>query len=185
MVTATMRISGHLNPAVTIGLMVTKRIEPMMGVVYIIAQLLGAAVAAYALKATFPHAVAATTRLGGQMVSADTSMGQAILCEAIATFFLVFVVFGTAVDPHAPRVGGFAIGLTVTADILAIGSRTGGSMNPARSFGPAVASGILEGQVVYWVGPILGAIAAAVLYDQLFLRRGKEMVDHGAIEPND
>ncbi len=185
MVTATMRISGHLNPAVTIGFMVTKRIEPMMGVVYIIAQLLGATVAAYALKATFPHAVAETTRLGGQMVSADTSMGQAILCEAIATFFLVFVVFGTAVDPHAPRVGGFAIGLTVTADILAIGSRTGGSMNPARSFGPAVASGILEGQVVYWVGPILGAIAAAVLYDQLFLRRGKEMVDHGAIEPND
>ncbi|CAN5127111.1 MIP/aquaporin family protein [soil metagenome] len=185
MVTATMRISGHLNPAVTIGFMVTKRIEPMMGVVYIIAQLLGAAIAAYALKATFPHAIAASTRLGGQSISADTTMLQAVLCEAIATFFLVFVVFGTAVDPHAPRIGGFAIGLTVTADILAIGSRTGGSMNPARSFGPAVVSGILEGQVVYWVGPILGGIAAAVLYDQLFLRRGKEMVDHGAIKPND
>lgn len=185
MVTATMRISGHLNPAVTIGFMVTKRIEPMMGVVYIIAQLLGAAVAAYALKATFPHAVAAATRLGGQSISADTSLLQAVLCEAIATFFLVFVVFGTAVDPHAPKIGGFAIGLTVTADILAIGSRTGASMNPARSFGPAVVSGVLEGQVVYWVGPIMGAVAAAVLYDQLFLRRGKEMVDHGALEPND
>ena len=185
MVSATMRISGHLNPAVTIGFMVTKRIEPMMGVVYIIAQLLGAAVAAYALKAVFPSAVAVSTRLGGQSISLDTTMGQAILCEAIATFFLVFVVFGTAVDPHAPKIGGFAIGLTVTADILAIGTRTGASMNPARSFGPAVVSGILEGQVVYWVGPILGAIAAAMLYDQLFLRRGKEKVDHGAIEPND
>ena len=185
MVTATMRISGHLNPAVTIGFMVTKRIEPMMGVVYIIAQLLGAAVAAYALKATFPHAVAVATRLGGQSLNGDTTMGQAVLLEAIATFFLVFVVFGTAVDPHAPKIGGFAIGLTVTADILAIGSRTGASMNPARSFGPAIVSGILEAQSVYWIGPILGGIAAAVLYDQLFLRRGREKVDHGAIEPND
>ena len=185
MVTATMRISGHLNPAITIGFMVTKRIEPMMGVVYIIAQLLGAAIAAYALKATFPHDVVVTTRLGGQSLSATTSMGQAILCEAIATFLLVFVVFGTAVDPHAPKIGGFAIGLTVTADILAIGTRTGGSMNPARSFGPAIVSGVFESQAVYWIGPILGAIAAAMLYDQLFLRRGKEKVDHGAIEPND
>jgi MIP family channel proteins len=183
MVTATMRISGHLNPAVTIGFMVTKRIEPMMGVVYIIAQLLGATVAAWALKAVFPEHVSIATRLGGQVVSGDINMAQAILCEAIATFFLVFVVFGTAVDPHAPKVGGFAIGLTVTADILAIGSRTGASMNPARSFGPAVVSQMFEGQVVYWIGPILGAIAAALLYDGLFLRRGKEQADHGAVDP--
>ena len=183
MVSATMRISGHLNPAVTIGFLVTKRIEPMMAVVYIIAQLLGAAVAAYALKAAFPQAVAVATRLGGQSLGPDTTMGQAVLCEAIATFFLVFVVFGTAVDPHAPKIGGFAIGLTVTADILAIGTRTGASMNPARSFGPAVASGLLEGQSVYWIGPILGAIVAALLYDALFLRRGKEPVDHGAVDP--
>jgi len=183
MVTATMRISGHLNPAVTIGFMVTKRIEPMMGVVYIIAQLLGAAVAAYALKAVFPVGVAEATRLGGQVVSGDINTMQAILCEAIATFFLVFVVFATAVDPHAPKVGGFAIGLTVAADILAIGSRTGASMNPARSFGPAVVSGVMEGQIVFWVGPILGGIAAALLYDGSFLRRGKEPVDHGAVDP--
>jgi glycerol uptake facilitator-like aquaporin len=92
-------------------------------------------------------------------------------------------VFATAVDPHAPKVGGFAIGLTIAADILAIGPLTGGSMNPARSFGPAIASGIFEGQVVYWVGPILGGIVAALLYDALFLRRGKEPVDHGAVDP--
>ncbi|CAN5907877.1 MIP/aquaporin family protein [soil metagenome] len=185
MITATMRISGHLNPAVTIGFMATRRIEPMMGVVYIIAQLTGAAVAAYALKAVFPEHVAVATRLGGQVVSGDIGMAQAVLCEFIATFFLVFVVFGTAVDPHAPQVGGFAIGLTVTADILAIGSRTGASMNPARSFGPAVVSQMFEGQAVYWIGPILGGIAAALLYDGLFLRRGKEPVDHGAVDPTD
>ena len=183
MITATMRISGHLNPAVTIGFLVTRRIEPMMGVVYIIAQLTGAAVAAYALKAVFPEHVAVASRLGGQMVSGDIGMAQAVLCEFIATFLLVFVVFGTAVDPHAPKVGGFAIGLTVTADILAIGSRTGASMNPARSFGPAVVSQMFEGQAVYWIGPILGGIAAALLYDGLFLRRGKEPMDHGAVNP--
>ena len=183
MVTATMRISGHLNPAVTIGFLVTRRIEPVMAVVYLMAQLLGATIAAYALKALFPPNVADITRLGGQVISADTSMLQAILCEAIATFFLVFVVFGTAVDPSAPKVGGFAIGLTVTADILAIGSRTGGSMNPARTFGPAVVTQMFEGHIVYWVGPILGAVAAALLYDGLFLRRGKEPVDHGAVRP--
>jgi MIP family channel proteins len=183
MVTATMRISGHINPAVTIGFLVTRRIAPVMAVIYIIAQLLGALIASYALKALFPAAVVAASRLGGQFVAGDVSTFQAIALEAIATFFLVFVVFGTAVDPHAPKVGGFAIGLTVTADILAIGSRTGASMNPARSFGPAVVGNMFQGHMVYWIGPIVGAIAAALLYDGLFLRRGKDSADHGAIEP--
>lgn len=183
MVTATMRISGHLNPAVTLGFLATRRIEPMMAMVYIVAQLLGAAVAAWALKAVFPAEIATATRLGGQSVAIELSASQAILCEFLATFFLTFVVFGTAVDPAAPKVGGFAIGLTVTADILAIGPLTGASMNPARSFGPAVVSGVLEGQAIYWIGPILGSVAAALLYDRLFLRRGKEPVDHGAVRP--
>ncbi|HEX7981705.1 MAG TPA: aquaporin [Gemmatimonadaceae bacterium] len=184
MVTATMRISGHLNPAVTLGFLVTRRIEPMMGMLYIVAQLLGALVAAYALKAVFPSDIATATRLGGQALALDVTFTQGVIAEAIATFFLVFAVFGTAVDPHAPKVGGFAIGLTVTAGILAIGPMTGGSMNPARSLGPAVVSGQYEAQGVFWIGPILGGIAAALLYDQLFLRRGKENVLHGPVEPN-
>ena len=183
MVTATMRISGHLNPAVTIGFLVTRRLEPVMAVVYIIAQLMGATVAAYALKGIFPAEIAAATRLGGQSIAIDINTSQAVVCEMIATFFLMFVVFGTAVDPKAPRVGGFAIGLTLTANMLAIGPLTGGSMNPARSLGPAIVSGIFEGQLVYWIGPILGAIAAALLYDGLFLRRGREPRDHGAMQP--
>jgi MIP family channel proteins len=183
MVTATMRISGHFNPAVTLGFLITRRIEPVMGGVYIVAQLLGAMLAAYALRALFPEADAMAARLGGQAVASTITGGQAIGLEALATFFLVFTVFGTAVDPNAPRVGGLAIGLTVAADILAIGPLTGASMNPARSFGPAVASGIFEGQVVYWTGPIVGGLAAALLYDTLFLRRGVEPVDHGAVRP--
>lgn len=183
MVTATMRISGHLNPAVTIGFLVTRRIEPLMGMLYIVAQLLGALLAAYALKALFPSDVATATRLGGQALALDVSFTQGVFLETIATFFLVFAVFGTAVDPHAPKVGGFAIGLTVTADILAIGPLTGASMNPARSLGPAVASGQYEAQGVYWIGPILGGIIAALLYDSLFLRRGKEQPSHGPVDP--
>ena len=185
MVTATMRVSGHLNPAVTIGILAARRIGPMMAVVYILAQLLGAMAAAYVLKGVYPESAFVAARGGGQLVAEGVSSGTAYLLEAIATFFLVFVVFGTAVDPQAPKVGGFAIGLTVAADILAIGPLTGASMNPARSFGPAVASGIFEGQIIYWVGPILGAVAAALLYDTLFLRRGIEPVDHGPIDPVD
>jgi MIP family channel proteins len=183
MVTATMRISGHLNPAVTAGFLVTRRIEPMMAVVYWIAQFMGAIIASYALKALYPANIVAMTRLGGQSISADINMMQAISLEAIATFFLMFVVFGTAVDDRAPKVGGFAIGLTVTAGILAIGPLTGGSMNPARSFGPAVVSRAFEGQLAYWVGPLIGAIAAALIYENVLLTREKEPVDHGAVRP--
>src|SRR6476646_2868185 len=86
MVTATMRISGHLNPAVTLGFLAARRIEPMMGMLYIVAQLLGALVAAYALKAIFPHDVAVATRLGGQSLALDVSFAQGIFAEAIATF---------------------------------------------------------------------------------------------------
>jgi len=181
LVSATMRISGHLNPAVTAGFLVTRRIEPMMAVVYWIAQITGAIVAAYALKALYPSQLVAVTRLGGQAISADIGMVQAIGLEAIATFFLVFVVFGTAVDPRGPKVGGFAIGLTVTCGILGIGPLTGGSMNPARSFGPAVVTHLFEGQAAYWIGPLLGGIVAALLYDKLFLQREPEPADHGAV----
>jgi glycerol uptake facilitator-like aquaporin len=72
----------------------------------------------------------------------------------------------------------------VTADILAIGPLTGASMNPARSFGPAIATGIFEGQAAYWIGPIVGGVVAALIYDRLFLRRGIEPADHGTVQPS-
>ena len=183
LVSATMRISGHLNPAVTFGFFVTRRIDPMMAGIYWAAQLLGAVLAAYALKALVPEMLVTAARVGGQSIAIDVSFGQAIGLEIIATFFLVFVVFGTAVDRAAPKIGGLAIGLTVTADILAIGPLTGASMNPARSFGPAVASNIFEGQLVYWIGPLIGGALAALVYDRLFLPRSAEQLDHGAIKP--
>jgi aquaporin Z len=183
MVSATMRISGHFNPAVTLGFLVTRRIEPMMAALYVVAQVLGAVIAGYALKATYPAAVFVATRGGGQSIALDITGSQAFILEVIATFFLVFVIFGTAVDLRGPKIGGLAIGLTIAADILAIGPLTGASMNPARSFGPAVASGVYEAQLLYWAAPITGGLIAALLYEYLFLRRGREPVDHGELKP--
>src|ERR1700682_4432279 len=183
MVSALMRISGHFNPAVTLGILATRRIEAMMAAMYIVAQILGAVVAAYALKATFPEAVFVATRGGGQAIALDITGGQAFLLEAIATFFLAFVVFGTAIDPNGPKIGGLAIGFVLAADILVIGPLTGASMNPARSFGPAVASGIYEAQLLYFFAPIVGGLAAGLLYEVLFMRRGREPVDHGELRP--
>jgi aquaporin Z len=183
MVSALMRISGHFNPAVTLGFLATRRIEAMMAALYIVAQLLGAIAAAYALKAAYPEAVFVATRGGGQSVALDITGVQAFVLEAIATFFLVFVIFGTAVDLRGPKIGGLAIGFTIAADILAIGPLTGASMNPARSFGPAVASGVYEAQLLYWFAPITGALIASLLYEYLFMRRGREPVDHGELKP--
>lgn len=184
MVSALMRISGHFNPAITLGFLATRRIEAAMAGVYILAQLIGAIVAAYSLKYIFPSALFEATRGGGQAIALQVTGGQAFLCEFIGTFFLATVVFGTAVDPKAPKVGGLAIGFVLAADILAIGPLTGASVNPARSFGPAVASGIFEAQLIFWAAPISGAIVAALLYDYLFLRREEEPADHGVLRPS-
>lgn len=183
MVSALMRISGHFNPAVTLGFLATRRIEPMMAGLYIIAQVLGAVVAGYALKASYPESVFVATRGGGQAVALDVTGTQAFMLEVIATFFLVFVIYGTAVDQRGPKIGGLAIGFVIAADILAIGPLTGASMNPARSFGPAVASGVFEAQLLYWAAPIVGGLIAALLYEYLFMRRGREPVDHGELKP--
>ena len=183
MVSALMRISGHFNPAVTAGFLATRRIEPMMAGVYVMAQLIGAILASYLLKWVFPVALFESTRGAGQSIALQLSGAQAFVLEVVGTFFLVITVYGTVVDPRAPRIGGLAVGLVVAADILALGPLTGGSMNPARSFGPAVASGVFEAQSIYWLAPITGGILAALLYEYLFLKRGVEPVDHGVLRP--
>lgn len=185
MVSALMRISGHFNPAVTVAFLVTRRIEAVMAGVYVVAQLLGAMTAAYALKVVVPGEVFDAVRGGAQSVSIDVNFAKAVIMEAIATFFLVTVIFGTAVDVKAPKIGGLAIGLTLAAGILAIGPFTGASLNPARSFGPAVAAGYWEGHFIYWLGPVVGAVIAALIYEHLFMDDEHEPFDHGAVRPID
>jgi len=174
MVTAVGHISGgHLNPAVTIGFWVTKRLSTMQAISYWIAQLLGGSAAAYLLLLIVPDTMR-PVGLGTPDLALDFSRWHGMLLEAVTTFFLVFVVFATAADAKGAfnKIAGFAIGLTITMDILFAGPFTGGAMNPARAFGPALASHRLIGsnQVVYWVGPLLGGVLAGALYDRIFLR---------------
>ncbi|MHC4710011.1 MAG: MIP/aquaporin family protein [Planctomycetota bacterium] len=171
-ITATAHISGgHINPAVTIGAWIGRAIDSRMAVVYIGAQLLGAVVAASLLAGLYPEAAASAANLGTPMLADGVSVSTGIMIEAILTFFLVFTVFGTAIDSRAPNLGGWAIGLVLVFDILAGGPLTGASMNPARTFGPALVGGYWTDHIVYWVGPILGGIMAAGVYSRLLMPR--------------
>jgi MIP family channel proteins len=172
MITATMTISGgHLNPAVTLGLLATRRIDPLSAAAYIITQLVAAVVAAFLVQALLPPQAVQSAMLGVPVIASSVSLGQAIGIELILTFFLVSAVFGTAVSPDAPRVGGFGIGLVLLFDILVGGPLTGAAMNPARAFGPAVVSGAWVGQLVYWIGPIVGGVLAALVWEYVLIPR--------------
>jgi aquaporin Z len=192
-VTATMNISGgHLNPAVTIMFWVYKKIDNDKALFYILAQLVGALIAGALLMLLFGSS-AQGVRLGtphiDEKILTTTASGwwaryqvpaTAIGIEAVLTFLLVFAILGTAVDPRAPKVGGFGVGLTIAADILVGGPITGAAMNPARAFGPGLWDAGAFGwdifqrsQVVYWIGPIVGALAAGGIYFKFILPEEK------------
>ena len=164
-------ISGtHINPAVTVGVWLAGKIEAGRAVGYIIVQLIGGVLGAMALRAalggsetglgqTLP---ATALQVGGTTIV--VSAGMAVVVEAILTFFLVNCVLNAAVSGKAGILAGLAIGLTYTLSILMGGPLTGGSLNPARSLGPAVALGDFGSLWIYFVGPLTGAAVAAVLY---------------------
>jgi MIP family channel proteins len=169
MVSATGHISGgHLNPAVTLGAFVGGKIELKDAIRYWVSQLIGATVAAFVCLGLLGRigVIDGTPQLGG-----GTSPLAGIVIEAITTFFLVFVVYGTAIDARGPKIGGLAIGLTIALDILFAGPLTGGAMNPARVFGPALAVSFWSTHYVYWVGPLLGGAAAGWVYKTCFLSK--------------
>lgn len=161
---------GHFNPAVTLGFVVTGRQTPGSAMRYWIAQLAGAVVATWLVAASFPEAAWRPVELGAAALSPDVTPARGVLIEMIMTFLLVTAVWGTAVDDRAPRIGGFAIGLTVTMDILFGGPLTGAAMNPARAFGAALVSGAWGPHWVWWVGPLAGGAIAALIHDRLVLR---------------
>lgn len=172
MVTATMPISGgHVNPAVTFGLWLARKIDTRRAALYVIAQLAGAVAGAFLLRVLFPTGAGEATSWGLPRVSAYVTFPQAIVIEAVLTLFLVSAVFGTAVSSQAPKVGGFAIGMVLTFDVLAAGPLTGAAMNPARAFGPAVAANDWHAQLAFWVGPLLGAAVAALVWGWFLLAR--------------
>ncbi|MFP6621780.1 MAG: MIP/aquaporin family protein [Pirellulaceae bacterium] len=171
---------GHLNPAVTVGLLVTRKIEPPMAGKYILSQLAGATFAALVCQAIFQHLPGAQLRaaipLPGVIEGVGTTpenfgMVPVLMAEFVMTFLLVTSVYSVAVDTRgkAVKIGAFAIGLTVTFCILAGGSVSGASMNPARSFGPALVNLYFVNHWYYWVAPILGGIAGGLFYQNVLL----------------
>jgi aquaporin Z len=162
-------ISGGLfNPAITLGFLSTRRITPRLAVVYWIAQFGGAVIAAGILrwlvhKPRFDGAVPTAHAIGA---------GRGLVIEIILTFFLVVAVFATAVDPRGAfkSIAGLAIGLTISIGVLFGGPLTGAAMNPARAFGPELIGNIWDQGWIYYLGPAIGAVVAAVGYDRLYLR---------------
>ncbi len=167
-------VSGcHINPAATIAFWVTNRIEANKAIFYIGSQLTGAVVGGYLLGVLFPQAIA-PVHLGVTSLGKGVTMFQGILMESIITFLLVLVIFATAVDKRAPNgFAGLAIGIAILLGVMVGGPITGGSMNPARTFGPAVASGFFDNHLVYWVGPVVGGIVAGLVYDKVFAEKRK------------
>ncbi len=165
MASATAAVSGgHLNPAVTIGALAAGKIDGVNAVGYVVSQCLGGIVAAAMLKLCLPAAALESVKMGTPALGDGITVGMGLLVEIILTFFLVFVIFGTAIDSRAPQVGALFIGLTVTLDILIGGPITGAAMNPARHLGPALLGGGLQHLWLYWVGPVVGGLLAALVY---------------------
>jgi MIP family channel proteins len=167
-------VSGaHFNPAVTIGFLTTGRIQPGPAAGYIVAQLAGATAAALICRSVFPEAAIAQANLGIPLPAPWATTGTVVIVEFILTFLLITAIFGTAIDTRgqAVKIGAFGIGLAVTFDILAGGPVTGASMNPARSFGPALVQGFWQWHWAYWVAPIAGAVVGAFVYDRFILDR--------------
>jgi len=158
---------GHLNPAVTFGLAVGGNITILTGLFYWIAQLLGATVASLLLIFVTGGQAVPTHGVG-----AGIGAAEGLVFEIVITFALVYTVYATAADPKKGSLGTIApiaIGFIVGANILAAGPFSGGSMNPARSFGPALATFNFAGHWIYWVGPLIGGGLAGLIYGDIFI----------------
>ena len=171
LVYATANISGgHINPAVTFAALLTKKITAARGLMFVVAQLGGAVGGALLLLATIPDA--ADTNLGAHALGPGVSISMGLIMEIVVTFALVFVIFATAVDPGGMgNLAPLAIGLTVLVDHLVAVPITGASMNPARSFGPALVAGEWGDQWIYWLAPLLGGAIAGLIYQFAFINR--------------
>lgn len=159
---------GHFNPAITLGFVATRRITTPLAVVYWVMQFLGAVAAAAILRGLFTH----SQFLGAVPHAASVGAGKGLVIEIILTFFLVWAVWATAVDPGGAfkAIAGLAIGLTITIDVFMGGPLTGAAMNPARAFGPQLIGNFWGEGWIYYLGPAIGALIAALAYEYLYLR---------------
>ena len=171
---ATSYISGsHINPAVTISYWATGRMHAGTAAYYIMSQMTGAVMAAYFLKILFPDAVS-TVYLGTCTLGEGVVFWKASLIECAVTFLFVFTIYATAIDRRTSKLlAGVAIGLVFLFGASVSTTISGGALNPARVFGPAVVSGHFDYHYVWWLGPVSGAIAAGFLYGKVFIGKGE------------
>jgi aquaporin TIP len=165
-------ISGaHFNPAVTLAFLVTRRMAPVLAVVYWVTQFSAAVLAALLLRWIYPAELRDRLELGAPFLD-GVSSSQGFVIEVILTFFLVWVIFACAADPRGTftSIAGLAIGFTISFDILMGGPLTGAAMNPARAFGPELVQNFWEDAWIYYTAPPVGACLAGLLYDRLYLR---------------
>jgi aquaporin Z len=162
---------GHFNPAVTLAFFLTRRIAGPLAVAYWVVQLASATLAALLLKWVLPKAATTGLHNGAPSIDPSINAGKAVTIEAVLTFFLVWVVFATLVDVRwtFKQIAGFAVGLTITLDVLMGGGLTGAMMNPARAFGPQLVGNYWHDFWVWYVGPLAGGALAALLYEALYL----------------
>jgi glycerol uptake facilitator protein/aquaporin Z/aquaporin NIP len=165
-------VSGcHLNPAVTLGLAVTRRFPWPAAGAYVLAQLAGGLAGAAATWAVYGSAGREEGLLGATTPQEGVSAGQAFLAEALVTFILVLVVVSVATDDRAESaIAPVAVGFALAAAIFAVGGLTGGAVNPARAFGPNLLAGQLTSLWVYLLAPVVGGVLAALVYDRLLSR---------------
>jgi MIP family channel proteins len=154
---------GQLNPAVTAALWVAGRLNSRQTGILILAQLAGACAAGYLLVNMFSDTGKNLVAAGTPGLGAGVTRWQGLAAEAVTTFFWAAVYFGTMADSRRPNSGGWAVGLTVTIGMLAVGPISGAALNPARAFGPALASGQWGGQWIFWAGPLLGGVVAGLI----------------------
>lgn len=162
---------GHVNPAVTLGLAVTGRFPWRYVPAHLAAQLVGAVLGALATWATFGDAGREEGNLAATIPGTGVGAAQAVLVEALVTFVLVFVVVSVATDDRVPTaLAPVAVGAALAVGVLVAGPVTGGAVNPVRALGPALVSGQFTSLWVYVVGPLVGGVLAALVYDRFLAK---------------
>ena len=168
--------AGGVNPVLTAAFWIAGRLSSERAAIYVVAQLLGAILAAVLLRLAVPQAIWRPAALGAPRLAQDMGIGAAVVLEAVLVFLITMTAFAVLVDERAsaPSTGPIVLGLLLTSAILVAWPLTGAALNPARALGPELAAGVWSDWWVYWIGPTAGAVVAAVAYWSAFLREPAE-----------
>ena len=163
---------AHFNPAITIGFWINKRITTNLAIFYILSQLAGATMGVLIANIVLPNnLIDLSPTLATPILNSNINIADGIIIESILTFILMSVIYGTTINNKGPAFGGIPIGLVITMNTIAAGPLTGGVMNPARAFGPALVSLTWANHFIYWIGPIIGSILGSIFFQNFILNK--------------